>query len=329
MKKLTAGIFAGILTIVGVNAADASIASKAYVDQERDKVQANVTTLENTVNTFQEGIDTTITNQIKEELTSDTSDISKALAEKASASDVTALTGRVTTAEGDIDALESKVGDATAGLVKDVADLKTSVGTGGSVATQIADALKNYTTTTDMNTELGKKQDKSTADYALGTAGGGWKPLTDAEKAALQSGVSSTTVGQVATNATAIGTLNSLSTTEKTNLVGAINEVRNVATGAATQANFDALKAQVDNETTGLAAAHSAITAEKTRAEGAEKANADAITKLQASFNGIASENGKYVLTVNQIDGEKTFYWEQIERPTTTPASATPETPAN
>lgn len=36
MKKLTAGIFAGILTIVTVNAADAAIASKAYVDQQRD-----------------------------------------------------------------------------------------------------------------------------------------------------------------------------------------------------------------------------------------------------------------------------------------------------
>lgn len=47
-----------------------------------------------------------------------------------------------------------------------------------------------------------EKQDKSTADYQVGMANGTWQTLTDAEKAALQSGVTSNTVSQVATNTT-------------------------------------------------------------------------------------------------------------------------------
>ena len=43
-----------------------------------------------------------------------------------------------------------------------------------------------------------EKQDKSTADYQVGAADGTWRTLTTAEKAALQSGVTSDTVGQVA-----------------------------------------------------------------------------------------------------------------------------------
>lgn len=43
-----------------------------------------------------------------------------------------------------------------------------------------------------------EKQDKSTADYQVGTADGTWRALTTAEKAALQSGVTRDTVSQVA-----------------------------------------------------------------------------------------------------------------------------------
>ncbi len=51
MKKLTAGIFAAILTVVGVGAADANIASQAYVDQ---KDTAITTTVANTYATKSE-----------------------------------------------------------------------------------------------------------------------------------------------------------------------------------------------------------------------------------------------------------------------------------
>lgn len=62
---------------------------------------------------------------------------------------VNGLANRITAAEKDIDAvegrataLEAAVGDDKAGLVKDVADLKTATGEGGAVTTAIADAKK-------------------------------------------------------------------------------------------------------------------------------------------------------------------------------------------
>ncbi len=47
---------------------------------------------------------------------------------------VSTLQSSMETAQGDIDALESKVGDATSGLVKDAADLKTAVGSASDAA---------------------------------------------------------------------------------------------------------------------------------------------------------------------------------------------------
>ena len=55
---------------------------------------------------------------------------------------VNGLATRLTQAEKDIDALETKVGDASSGLVKDVADLQKANEAGGAVAQAIADAKK-------------------------------------------------------------------------------------------------------------------------------------------------------------------------------------------
>lgn len=50
-------------------------------------------------------------------------------------------------------------------------------------------------------------------------------PLTAAQLAALNSGATEAKINQITTNQNAIGTLSNLTTTEKTNLVGAINEL--------------------------------------------------------------------------------------------------------
>lgn len=76
MKKLTAGIFATLLAVVSADGAYAAIASKGYVD---DKVEA---------------VETTV-------------------AGKADSTTVTALGGRVTTAEGEIDTLQTTTGQHT------------------------------------------------------------------------------------------------------------------------------------------------------------------------------------------------------------------------
>ena len=56
-------------------------------------------------------------------------------------------------------------------------------------------------------------------------------PLTAAQLAALNSGATSTNIAQITTNQNAIGTLSSLDTTTKTDLVSAINEVNTTASG--------------------------------------------------------------------------------------------------
>ena len=86
MKKLTAGIFATLLAVVSADGAYAAIASKGYVDDKVGEVSQTVTTLSGTVSGH--------TTQI---------------AAKADSSTVTALAGRVDTAEGEIDTLQSTV----------------------------------------------------------------------------------------------------------------------------------------------------------------------------------------------------------------------------
>lgn len=60
---------------------------------------------------------------------------------------IKAVEDRMTTAEGDIDSLETTVGDSSSGLVKDVADLKAAVGAGGSVADAITNAINGLDST--------------------------------------------------------------------------------------------------------------------------------------------------------------------------------------
>lgn len=55
---------------------------------------------------------------------------------------------------------------------------------------------------------------------------------TDPQMSSINSGITSGDVGQITTNKNAIGTLSDLTTTEKTNLVAAINEVDDVADSA-------------------------------------------------------------------------------------------------
>lgn len=138
MKKLTTGIFTVLLGLVAVDAS-AAITSRAYVDAKVGAVEGSVTELSTTVKEFVDGIDTTITEQITTVLENPESDIAKALAEKASASDVEDLTGRVEAAEKDIDDLQA-----------DVETLQGLTSGEGSVTNQITNALKNYTTTEDL-----------------------------------------------------------------------------------------------------------------------------------------------------------------------------------
>ena len=96
---------------------------------------------------------------------------------------VNGLADRLTTAEGKVTALESKVGDDTRGLVKDVADLKAANAEGGAVAEAIKDAkqagldaqaaveaevTRAQGVENGLRADLGNKADEATADTAFG-----------------------------------------------------------------------------------------------------------------------------------------------------------------
>ena len=96
---------------------------------------------------------------------------------------VNGLADRLTTAEGDIDALEAAVGDANSGLTKKVADLEKANAEGGAVANAIKDAkqagldaqtavqaevTRAQGVEQGLRADLGQKADEATADTAFG-----------------------------------------------------------------------------------------------------------------------------------------------------------------
>lgn len=206
----------------------------------------------------------------------------------------------------------------------DLSALTTRVGT-----------LETASATHATKTELAGKQDKIagaqlealnsgiTADkveaydgYAAQISGKLDTATADGKYAAKSTeGVASTASTNAQTALSNIGTLSELTTEAKTNTVAAINEVANEAAAAASaasaadtkagqaqsaattaQGEVDALEAVVNNETTGLAAAHTAIDALKSgkldKTGTAARATADAsgneITKTYATKAEIA-----------------------------------------
>lgn len=205
-KIVFAGVMGAILMSAGANAATTSVATKGYVDQQVKGVQTTVNTLQENSITMQD-----VADAIGASLADGKIDLSgyqltanmvtTALAEVAAGDQGTKYpsVGAVLSAidtkiealglsPEQIESLKDLLGaDGVAAsitaLQTDVAGLKTQVGT-GTVADQIASAITEHTTAAD-----GKYQAQSTVDLSVGTTGGVFRPMNDAEKAALASGV--------------------------------------------------------------------------------------------------------------------------------------------
>ena len=123
----------------------------------------------------------------------------------------------------------------------------------GTTATTVVGAIKEVATAaaTAKSTADGK-QAKSTAAYQMGNASGGWTAMTTEQQNALNSGVTSTTVTQVATNKTNIAT-NTTNIAKKQDTISDLATIRSGAAAGATAvqpATLDsyALKTYVDDQ---------------------------------------------------------------------------------
>lgn len=318
MKKLTAGILTVMLGIVAANSADASIASKGYVD-----AQVKTSVSNETFNTFK--TENTAAIEAAKQAGTDASDALNAY--KTTASDTfatkTALSDGLATKQNTLTAADF-VKDGTGNVVTSVTvgddgkikyttesvatsaelgNLQTTVAghttalgtlngtaeTEGSVANSIANALKDYTTTANMNTALDKKADKTTVADDLAkkqdklTAGTNITIGTDGTISSTYTYDDSGVKADVAKNANAISAMDTAYKAADT----AINEkIGTVPAGKNVVEMIDDAKNAASGDTTALQARVKTIEDSDVMASGATKAKIDAIATNTA---GVAS----------------------------------------
>lgn len=158
----TPGNATEVYTTTGVNTLLADYGKKSDVENNKN----SITTMNTTITTQGQSIATNVANianntkAIEKKIDTEAADLKyatkEALADKADQTTVTALDGRVGDVEGKVAALETKVGDASSGLVKDVADLNTELGKKAD-QTDLGAANQKIT-------DLQKKTEKLSAD---------------------------------------------------------------------------------------------------------------------------------------------------------------------
>lgn len=295
MKKLTAGILTVMLGIVAANSADASIASKGYVDAQ---VGAKVSTSDfesfKTENTASIADAKKAGTDASNELTAYKESNATALAAKADTETINAELAKkqdklvstdnvVINADNTITLKGIATDTGLADLQKTVGEHTTTLGTlnggadtTGSVANSIANALKDYTTTANMNTALEAKADKTTVATDLAkkqdklTAGTNIEIGTDGTISSTYTYNDADVKADITKNANAISAMDTAYKAADTAIntkIGTVPEGKNVVTmieEAKTSATYDdtALKGRVD--TIEKSAAYtSGITADK------------------------------------------------------------------
>lgn len=223
MKKLTAGIFASLLSVVGISAANAEIASKAYVDQGVGGVETRVTTVEGDITNIKnvtDHLDTTISGAIDAATGEDgaiADAIAAAVADKATTEALNAVDVKVEKNKTDIATLNG-TGDGS--VSKAVSDAKTEAIAAAKTAGDLAYAVKGTETV-----------------------------ASDAKTAATANTAAITTLNA---NAETEGSVDYKIAQSKTAIDTAVNAAKDAADAAQETANAN--KAAIENETTGLAA---------------------------------------------------------------------------
>lgn len=288
MKKLTAGIFTVLMGLVSVNAADAAVASKGYVDA---KVGANTTLIEN--------LSTTVTNN-QNTNTEAIADAKKAGTDAAAAleayqtSNNTAVSGldtRVTANETAISGLQSGKADKGTKLSDyGITDAYTK----GETDTAIAAAVKG-TMEGDVSAALGDYLKKTEAETLYETIAAA-QATNDAQDAKITANTDALTL--LNGNATVDGSV----AKKIADAITALDLSNSYdAKGAAAQALTDA-KAYADGLATNYDAAGSATSA-LAEAKGYTDTEID---KLEQSLSGTSTNltelEGKVTANTNSIN---------------------------
>ena len=326
MKKLTAGIFATILGLTAMGAADAAVPSQHYVDTAIAAAEGRAAT----------DAETKAGQALAD---------AKAWVEQQAYATEAYADGEASTALGQAKAYTNeKVGTLPQGTTDVVTyvDAKTS----GIASNDELQALKTTVSghTTSITNLTNDKLDKSTYNTDKETfetvtgAAGKYEPILDAaERAAITSGIDATKVGQIAT---AIETANDAKEVAE-NAAGVANtaevtagEAKTTANGAVTTANEAKIAAQnaqstADGAVTTANAAKSTADAAKTAADTATTN----VTNLTTTVNGHTTSidnlesgklsvvpadsvttDGQYVLTMKKNGETMTYGWELITR---------------
>ena len=306
MKKLTAGIFATLLAVVSTGAANAKIASQAYVDEKDAErvaiqqetnsgvlttsatgaVQVSATIPQSSV----AGLDTTLAGKVDDADLADYATktaLTDGLATKASQSDVTALTGRVTTAESEIDALQAPTAQVAEGVTGPVSGgtvydaIEGVTGNVGSVTGRV-DTLEGEmdTAQSDISELQRGKQDKN-----MGSGAANHIVTTDGTGNITSS--ATITQGQVAGLNTALD-----AKADKSALDGKVDANKAISAGTGTKITYDAK---------GLVTGSASLTASDIPALTTDK-----ITGLDTALGSKASQSDVTALTgrVTTAEGE-------------------------
>ncbi len=170
MKKLTASIFTVLLGVVSVNAADAAVASKGYVDQEVGKAntaiaaetQARTTAIADEVTARNTAISTAVSAETQARTTAVSG--LQASIDAINNADTGILAQSKTYTDTELDKLEQGLSGTTTNLTElsnkvdtnttAIGVLKGDASTEGSVAKSIVDALVDYSTTSEVESKI-------------------------------------------------------------------------------------------------------------------------------------------------------------------------------
>jgi hypothetical protein len=197
------------------------------------------------------------------------------------------IVGLVEGLDGRIDTLEGHVGDSTKGLLKDVADLKTAVGEGGSVDSKIANAIA------DLDAEKSQAAGADGLALSITEVDGKITAISGSIAAETYDAYGAAAAAQSAAEKTASDALAAARTEISAEIDGDVKTAK------------EALETQINNITNadnGILAQAKKYTDDEVKelADGAVKANTEAIAAINKADTGILAQAKAYTDDVKE-----------------------------